>query len=315
MVRVLAKHRAAALLCGRARPPASTRSRESSGVESEPALVFVNDSATRPRVESVQGVVRAVVEDRFEQRASHTYYSISSKGDSIPIAFPTAAVRAAVRTGKPVTLEGFRDSGRFYPRVTEIAEPEATTAPLAAFGVRRVAVILVNYLNDSDQPITLAQATSMLATVNQFYQEASYQQFSLTADVYGYLSLPINETCNDNGDTASRWWRLRDDSERRHAGGAKCRHQSIVISDPRVYWSNGNTVRWRGGYHRRRSGDFPFNASARLTRGITVSSPMSLGITLGFITPTHMRVPRQFITRASTAAFLNTATILTRWVR
>lgn len=169
--------------------------------ESEPVLVFVNGSATRPRVESVEGLVRAVVEDRFEQRTSRPYYSISSNGTSIPIAFPTPAVRAAVRSGKPVTLEGFRDSGRFYPRVTEVAEAANTAAPLTAFGVRRVAVILVNYPNDTDQPITRAQAASLMTTVNKFYQEASYQQFSVTTDVYGYLSLPINETCTTAGDT------------------------------------------------------------------------------------------------------------------
>jgi hypothetical protein len=171
------------------------------GAESEPVLVFVNDSATRPPVESVQGVVRAVVEDRFEQRTSRTYYSISAKGASIPIAFPTAAVRGAVRTGKPVTLEGFRGSGRFYPRMTAVAAAEDTTAPLAAFGVRRVAVILVNYLNQTSQPITQDQAASLMTTVNQYYQEASYQQFSVTADIYGYLSLPIKETCSSTADT------------------------------------------------------------------------------------------------------------------
>ena len=164
------------------------------GVEGEPVLVFVNDSATRPPVESVQGVVRAVVEDRFEQHTSHTYFSISSKGASLPIAFPTAAVYAAVRSGKPATLEGFRDSGRFYPRVAAVAEVEDTTAPLAAFGVRRVAVILINYL-DIASAITPAEATSLMAAVSQFYPEASYQQFSVTADVYGPLNAPIDSVC------------------------------------------------------------------------------------------------------------------------
>ncbi len=173
------------------------------GVESEPALVFVNDSATRPRVESVQGVVRAVVEDRFEQRTSHTYYSISAKGASIPIAFPTAAVRAALRSGKPVTLEGFRDSGHLYPRVTDVVEPEATAAPLAAFGVRRVAVILVNFLNQTNKTVTQAQAVSMMSTINQYFQETSYGQYSVTGDVYGYLSLPMNEPCTASSDTTS----------------------------------------------------------------------------------------------------------------
>jgi hypothetical protein len=35
----------------------------------------------------------------------------------------------------------------------------------------------------------------LLENTNRYYQEASYGQFSITGDVYGYLKLPINETC------------------------------------------------------------------------------------------------------------------------
>ena len=94
------------------------------------------------------------------------------------------------------TLEGFRDSGRFYPRVAAVAEVEDTTAPLAAFGVRRVAVILVNYLNDS-RSLRLRLSRLLMAVVSQYYPEVSYQQFSVTADVYGPLNAPIDSVCLD----------------------------------------------------------------------------------------------------------------------
>ena len=76
-----------------------------------------------------------------------------------------------------MTLEGFRDSGRFYPRLTAVAEPDASTAPLAAFGVRRVAVILVSYRNQTSHPWTKVQAASLMTTVNQYYQRRRISNF------------------------------------------------------------------------------------------------------------------------------------------
>jgi hypothetical protein len=42
-----------------------------------------------------------------------------------------------------------------------------------------------------------------LTTVNQFYQEASYGQYLVSGDIYGYLNLLINETCSNSSDTGS----------------------------------------------------------------------------------------------------------------
>jgi uncharacterized protein (TIGR03437 family) len=42
-----------------------------------------------------------------------------------------------------------------------------------------------------------------MTAVNQFYKEASYQQYSISADVYGPLSLPINAPCVTGSDTST----------------------------------------------------------------------------------------------------------------
>ncbi len=42
----------------------------------------------------------------------------------------------------------------------------------------------------------------MLPTVNQYYQEASYQKLSITADVYGPFNVPIDSVCFGGSDTS-----------------------------------------------------------------------------------------------------------------
>ena len=66
------------------------------------------------------------------------------------------------------------------------------------FGAQSVLVILVNFQDDTIEPYTLADAQSMyLGTVNNFIQENSYGQTSVTGDVVGWFTIPLSiTTCN-----------------------------------------------------------------------------------------------------------------------
>jgi uncharacterized protein (TIGR03437 family) len=172
-------------------------------MESEPVIVFVADRAERPVMTSFRGRVIAIAEDRFDSHLSRTHFAVLSNGDYLPIIGAGAHVRALAQAAGEVTLEGWKSSGRFCPREEPPERPESVAAPIAATGVRKVAVVLINYLNQTMQPFTAAQATALMTTVNQFYKEASYGQFSIQSDVFGYLNLPINETCTDLGDVSS----------------------------------------------------------------------------------------------------------------
>src|SRR5437773_336265 len=53
-------------------------------------------------------------------------------------------------------------------------------APVAnTFDVHKVVVLLVNFSNDQSQPTTKAYTQTVMAAVDQFYRENSYQQTSL----------------------------------------------------------------------------------------------------------------------------------------
>jgi len=74
-----------------------------------------------------------------------------------------------------------------------------TTAVLAnTIGEQRTLVLLINYQdNSSEQPWTIAETNDMVfGTVSDYYREASYGRTWLSGDVHGYLTLPINSTCD-----------------------------------------------------------------------------------------------------------------------
>jgi len=58
-------------------------------------------------------------------------------------------------------------------------------------------VILINYANDQSQPVDAQTMDGYMAEVNQFYEEASYNQLEIVRDAYGYSSLPVDIGCTD----------------------------------------------------------------------------------------------------------------------
>lgn len=82
---------------------------------------------------------------------------------------------------------------------TRLATANVAPAQLAnTLGEQKTLVLLLNFQdNPTEQPWTKADVQQMVfGTVNDFYQEASYGQTWLSGDVQGYLTLPINATCD-----------------------------------------------------------------------------------------------------------------------
>ncbi len=61
-----------------------------------------------------------------------------------------------------------------------------------ALGTRKIAVILVNFLDDTSEPGTVEEAQQAMDTVNAYFAESSYGQLITTSDVYGWWTLPYN---------------------------------------------------------------------------------------------------------------------------
>jgi hypothetical protein len=108
-----------------------------------------------------------------------------------------------VRVGQAVALEsdmdGLKVSGerRAGESTSESANMTnlATVAP-NTFGEQKILVILVNFQDKQTQPFTVSEASNVVfGTVNDYIQEASFQQTWLSGDVYGWYTIPINSTC------------------------------------------------------------------------------------------------------------------------
>jgi len=82
--------------------------------------------------------------------------------------------------------------GRFPGFVKEV---HAAAQPPT--GTWEVAVILVNFIDDTSQPWTLAEMQNRFftgaASVKAYYDEVSYGQLNVTGSVFGYYTLPISQ--------------------------------------------------------------------------------------------------------------------------
>lgn len=74
----------------------------------------------------------------------------------------------------------------------------STTANAATTGEQRTAVILVNFQDDTSQPLTPADASAMVfGTVSDLLWEASYQRAFLSGDVFGWFTIPVSRNVCD----------------------------------------------------------------------------------------------------------------------
>ena len=102
--------------------------------------------------------------------------------------------------GRSVRITGAERSGRLDVSEGTLVAADAgtsgsTTGTLATVtpGVKTVAVLLINFTDDTRQPWTTTQARDVLfdgsASVNTYYQDASDGQISLSGEVFGYVTV------------------------------------------------------------------------------------------------------------------------------
>lgn len=66
-----------------------------------------------------------------------------------------------------------------------------------ADSTRRVAVVMFNFQDNTQQPYTTDYAKSMATTIGNFYKEASFGRLSLSIDTFGWYNIPYTSSvCN-----------------------------------------------------------------------------------------------------------------------
>ncbi len=153
-----------------------------------------------------EGELEVLHEDRHDENSRYIYFLRISKDQRLSLHF--AAHPPTLHTGSWVRVRGVR-----VGRALALESGSASVESLAAivpntFGEQRTIVILVNFQDKpTEQPYTRDDARSVVfGTANQFYLEASYQKTSLTGDVVGWYTIPMNSTVCDG-------WKLASDAK------------------------------------------------------------------------------------------------------
>ena len=134
--------------------------------------------------------------DYFHEGESSTHWRLHTADGTIGV-LPTTIPALSPGHDNEVAHGGpgpRRGGGRAGQAVSRLASP--------TLGAHKVAVIAVNFLNDTSQPWTTDQIRSKVFTAagstNAFFKEETYNQLSLTGktrpdgDVYGWYTLPVS---------------------------------------------------------------------------------------------------------------------------
>jgi hypothetical protein len=123
-----------------------------------------------------------------------TFAVVDDRGRTVPVAI---GIETAERLlGKRVAVS-FDAQAR--PRITLAPRLRRLSATAAGTtGTKRVAVVLINFSNDTSQPYSPAYAAGIAFTnsnsVAAYYADSSWGQILLSGDVYGWYTLPDSDT-------------------------------------------------------------------------------------------------------------------------
>jgi hypothetical protein len=148
--------------------------------------------------QSVSGTLHVAHSDNFpEKKAGFSYFVRTSAGRRVPLRFRRGAPRAA--GGSKISVRGTKRGRALVVRRSRVrrrARAASTTAPATT---RKVAVVLLNFSNDTSRPYTADAIRSAMFTspssVAAYFKEESWGKLSLTGkvradgDVYGWYTI------------------------------------------------------------------------------------------------------------------------------
>lgn len=146
-----------------------------------------------------------------EEVTKNEFFVTDSSGKIYKIKYQKNAL-PVYKTDDTVTLSGYDMDTVFVPEVGQESSPVAstsstTTSSQSAQTIKKIAVVLFNFQNNTQQPFTpsLAQQKVFTSTdsVAAYFNEASFGKWdiqgknSVTGDVYGWTTIPYdNTTCS-----------------------------------------------------------------------------------------------------------------------
>lgn len=160
----------------------------------------VTDEVASPELDEITGELEVSIED-YDDGQSVARYALLTGGGRVELDLP-AGLADQVRTGSIFTAVGELSDERMTVS-SIIAESAEALVPSGtnfySLGEVKTAVLLVNFSDDPGQPISAADAESLMSgPVDDYYREASNGQTWFTTSVFGYYTIPLSETVCDN---------------------------------------------------------------------------------------------------------------------
>jgi hypothetical protein len=160
------------------------------------APVSASPAATTAKPVALEGELDVLVEDYADGHSRTRHYLKTSRGrvelkfSRKPTTLPSGTkvrVRGQVQ-GDVLALDG---------AATGSVETLAAAFPYT-LGEQRVAVIMVNFQDDTTQPRTVADMSNVvLNTVSNYYREASFGQTWFSGQAFGYYTIAMSKTVCD----------------------------------------------------------------------------------------------------------------------
>lgn len=141
--------------------------------------------------------------DYFDSGTAENEYKVVTPARSYTVHYTNANRIPSVTTGDDVSVDGlvFGDEAvvvntdaNTQAVVADTTVADGATTPTTT---KRLAIMLVNFQDNTTQPFTTAQVQSTYFTatdsIKKYFEEGSFGQWTLEGDVFGYYTLPMNQ--------------------------------------------------------------------------------------------------------------------------
>jgi hypothetical protein len=196
------------------------------------AFALAAPAAPAVATQTLEGVLSIRHGDDFNSgRISGHAYFLLNGNDETELTFQGDAPDDAIN-GAKVRVHGVGEGKRFLVAAGGTQKLSgASTSTAVSTGAERIAIVLLNFSNDTSQPYTPAFAAGVAFTnansVAAYYAESSYGQLTLSGDVFGWFTIP-----DSNANCATGIWAASATTLATTAGVNLSGYDNVVYAFP-----------------------------------------------------------------------------------
>ena len=154
-----------------------------------------------------EGSLNIVHTDFFEDKVSSTDYTLTTANGQKIKFHPAGYLHVPLESRTKVKVNGMLvDNDLAFDGTSSLSKAKGYRGGIdvssqpnnpPVLGQQKAAVILANFANTPIPPVSRTDESNFInGELNNFYRENSYNKISISGDVFGWYTLPINQTCD-----------------------------------------------------------------------------------------------------------------------